>query len=96
MSILFLESPIIGYGTILAILLACAVDSRVSIGAGIILLIFLLYFYRWSPTDIALDDNQIISPCEGTVITVLDKHDHYYIPIFLSPMNKHTQIYPAN
>ncbi len=97
MSLLFSESPIISAGIIVAIVAGFAIGSNLVVGVSVFLLIFMLYFYRYTHVDYGIiNDNTLISPCEGTVLDVLDRHDHYYIPIFLSPMNKHTQIYPAN
>mgnify|MGYP003327448227 CR=1 FL=1 len=64
----------------------------------ITLFIFLLYFYRYEEfSGEKANNNQIISPCEGTVSAVSEKNkDYVYIAIFLSPINKHTQIYPVN
>lgn len=97
MSLLFSESPLISIGTIAAAGIGFAIKSNLVIGVSIFMLVFLLYFYRYCPVDIgSIDNNTILSPCEGTVLDIYDKHGYFYIPIFLSPMNKHTQIYPAN
>ena len=97
MSLLFSESPLIGIASLSVPFIGVYLKSNFIIGVGIVLVLFLLYFYRYTPLDIEnVQDNCLLSPCEGTVLDILDKHDYYYIPIFLSPFNKHTQIYPAN
>ncbi len=97
MSLLFYESPIITLGIFTGIVAGLELKSNLVVGVSVFLLIFMLYFYRYNYVDLGIiNDNILISPCEGTVIEILDRYDHYYIPIFLSPMNKHTQIYPAN
>jgi phosphatidylserine decarboxylase len=97
MSLLFSESPLIAGGAAVALLAGVYLKSNLVIGFSILMIVFLLYFYRYSPyTGGAVDDNVIISPCEGTVLDIVDRYDYYYIPIFLSPFNRHTQIYPAN
>lgn len=96
-TLLYDESPAIGI--IFSGLLALSIFlnlSRFIIGLLILILIFLFYFYRYEECNVYVDDYTILSPCEGTVLGILDKHNYYYIPIFLSPFNKHTQIYPVN
>lgn len=97
MSLLFDESPSIATGIILAGAIGYYKESKIVMGASLVLFLFMLYFYRYSPTIVGhINNDTIISPCEGTVLDILDRHEYYYIPIFLSPMNRHTQIYPAN
>ena len=97
MSLLFSESPIIGIASLSVPIIGVYLKSNFITGVGMVLLLFLLYFYRYTSFDIDdVPDNYILSPCEGTVLDILDKHDYYYVPIFLSPFNRHTQIYPAN
>ena len=97
MSLLFSESPLIGLGTISFIFAGYLLDSKFIICVSIFLLIFLIFFYRYSHKNVGvIQDNIILSPCEGRVLDILDRQEHYYIPIFLSPMNQHGQIYPVN
>jgi phosphatidylserine decarboxylase len=97
MSILFSESPYISIAILTLLGISIYVKSNLAIGFSIVLLLFMLYFYRYCPIDVGIiNDNEIISPCEGTILDIYHKYGYYYIPIFLSPMNKHTQIYPAN
>lgn len=98
MSLLFDESPLIG-GTVFAIIgVSWATKSHIAIlVVSAIILLFLLYFYRYTPIDVGpVDNNVMICPCEGTVLNVTERYDYYYIAIFLSPFNKHYQIYPVN
>lgn len=96
MSLLFSESPIISLGVFTSLGIGIYFQSNLIIGFSVVLLVFLLYFYRYCPIEIQVQDNEIVSPCEGTVLDILDRQNYYYIPIFLSPFNRHTQIYPAN
>lgn len=95
-SLLFTESPVLGYLPIIAGGIAYY-NKYNNVGhACVILLICFWLFYRYTPYDKRYTDEVVISPCEGTILLVEDRHDYYYIPIFLSVFNKHTQIYPVN
>ena len=96
MSLLLKESPIIAAGAIGAVYITSKLGSNWLLGASIVVLIFLFYFYRYCPPKIEVPDNILLSPCEGKVTMLRDDHDYYYISVFLSPMNKHWQIYPVN
>jgi phosphatidylserine decarboxylase len=93
-TLLFKESPILGYGSVIAIFATLNYPLLLSI--IVILLLFLIYFYRYTPYTKRHPDNHLISPCEGTVLNITHKYGHYYVAIFLSPFNRHTQIYPIN
>jgi phosphatidylserine decarboxylase len=99
MTLLFKESPLIAAVSVGSIILAAynKVDYRIQ-GILILLFLMLLYFYRYKefvPDNVT--DNMILSPCEGKVIKICQKAPtHTYISIFLSPLNRHTQIYPVN
>lgn len=97
-TLLLQESPILGYGTLLAI--ACSLYYgyyNIAIALCIVL-VFLIAFYRYYPDPNAghYADNQIICPCDGRITQMKKIDSHLYISIFLSPFNIHTQIYPAN
>lgn len=96
MSLLFKESPYIGAVAILLPVITYT-QSSINIYFALTLLpiLFLLYFYRYTPYTNVHDINEVISPCEGSITKIIDKYDYYYISIFLSPLNKHWQIYPA-
>ena len=99
MTLLFKESPLIASISVGSLLLAIYNKADYKI-QGILLLLFimLLYFYRYEEfIPINVTDNMILSPCEGSVIKICKKVlTHTYISIFLSPFNRHTQIYPVN
>lgn len=98
MSILFYESPILGIGAAALPIIGLGQGLDIEYIALLLLpIIFLLFFYRWTPyAGEPVDDNTIISPCEGKVVQCTHRHGFYYIAIFLSPFNRHTQIYPVN
>jgi phosphatidylserine decarboxylase len=93
MSLLFQESCILGINLIGSIFLT---NNSYLIGLYIFLLILLLFFYRHTECEIRVDDTTLLSPCEGTVLKITRRYGYYYIAIFLSPFNRHTQIYPMN
>ena len=72
MSLLLHESPILGYSVIAAGLITYATGMHISIVMiFIILLLFLLYFYRYTPIDLdPINNDTIISPCEGTILNI--------------------------
>jgi len=99
MSLLFYESPLLATTSLSAIGLSAYLQAPMYVtGFFIVIFLFLLYFYRYKKYEGAgARDSEILSPCEGTVLKVYDKNPNYlYIAIFLSPMNRHTQIYPVN
>ena len=97
MSLLFIESPILGTASVAGIALAENYEVHTSVRYGLwIVLIFLLIFYRYTPHTKRYPDRAIVSPAEGLISRVKITPTHAYISIFLSPINRHTQIYPAN
>jgi phosphatidylserine decarboxylase len=99
MTLLFQESPLLASVSAGSILLAVynKADYKIQ-GVLVLLFLMLLYFYRYEEfIPINVTDSMILSPCEGSIIKVCQKiSTHTYISIFLSPLNKHTQIYPVN
>jgi len=98
MSLLFYESPIIGGISLIAIC-GCTIYKAPKIVTLLSFIVFfsLILFYRYSGcNDIVIDDETIISPCEGTIVTFDELPDSYYISIFLSVFDKHFQVYPVN
>jgi len=96
MTLLFDESPLIGASVLIAGGICYQYESNVGLAVCSVVFIFLIYFYRYSEFTDRVNNNAIISPCEGNITMIKDAHDYYYVSIFLSPMNKHWQIYPAN
>jgi phosphatidylserine decarboxylase len=64
----------------------------------IVILIFLLYFYRDYPIDtMAYKPYIIISPAYGKITDIIEtKNGTTIISIFLSPLDVHTQVYPIS
>ena len=99
MSLLFKESPYLAAASLTSIGISAYLGAPAYITSiFIVLFLFLIYFYRYeSYKGPPALDNEILSPCEGTVLKVFTKNPNYaYVSIFLSPFNKHTQIYPVN
>lgn len=99
MSLLFHESPVLAASVLAATAISAYVDWSIYLTGFIIMLfLFLLYFYRYEKYNgPSAQNNEILCPCEGTVLKIY-KHDpnYLYIAVFLSPFNRHTQIYPVN
>ena len=95
-SLLFKESPILGVLPIITAGVAYHNEYNRVGHVAIVVLACLWLFYRYNPHEKRYTDDVIISPCEGTILLIEDRYDYYYIPIFLSVFNKHTQIYPVN
>lgn len=95
-SLLFEESPILGVLPIIGGYAAYKYNYMKIFYGCVVVLLCLLLFYRYSPHEKRYTDNVVVSPCEGKILLIEDRHDYYYIPIFLSIFNKHTQIYPVN
>jgi phosphatidylserine decarboxylase len=94
--LLYSESPITCIVlTIVPVVLYVADYPKLALGV-IILLLFLLFFYRHYPHDQWYSDNVVVCPCDGKVTDISYDTDHCYISIFLSVINAHTQMYPIN
>jgi phosphatidylserine decarboxylase len=95
-TLLFSESPLIGF-TVLFVLFFCMYMKYNSAGIGVlILLVFLMFFYRTYDCDRVYDDNIIVCPADGIIQYIEDFPDHFCIGIFLGVHNVHTQVYPVN
>ena len=73
------------------------------IAAGVLLLIFTLYFFRDPERVTPSKDNIVISPADGTVLFVKEVFDDRFIKdkawqisIFMSPLNVHVNRIPIN
>jgi phosphatidylserine decarboxylase len=95
MSLLFKESPILGVVAVASVVASYVLKITWLIVLCIVVMMFLLYFYRYDECLIRVSDDTLISPCEGEVIKI-NQSNKTYIAIFMSPFNKHTQIYPVN
>lgn len=103
MSNLFEESPILG-----ALPIAVGVyysDKVYVVVICIIILLFLIYFYRNPASRTGWADNIVVAPSYGTVCKIgynpsylgEEKTDErIHICIFLSPLDVHQQYYPMN
>lgn len=104
-TLLYKESPIIGTVFTITPVVLYMVNYKILAAIFLIVLVFLLFFYRHYEHIPRYPDNTIVCPADGTVTKIIkgnpnssDKNmkDVHFISIFLSPMNIHTQIYPAN
>lgn len=95
---LFTESPLIGTVAVIAPVLAYYANHKILLAISLVILLFLLYFYRYYEHTERYPDNIIICPADGTITNMLldTQNNNIIISIFLSPMNIHTQVYPAN
>lgn len=67
------------------------------LGVVIILLCFLVWFYRLPPYYTYPDDiKNVKSPAWGKVLDIKKEKDHYFVAIFLSPFDIHYQYAPIN
>ena len=96
MSLLFYESPIIGAASVASIGAALYSENKLLIGVSITIFILLLFFYRSFNDVIIASDDDVVSPCEGVVVKIENLGEYIYVAIFMSVINRHTQIYPAN
>jgi len=70
---------------------------------GLVLLFFILYFFRVPYRNVKHDENAIIAPADGTVIQIFEEVETEYfndkriqISIFMSPLNVHVNTYPID
>ena len=94
-TLLFNESPILGFGVIF---ISALLLTTYKFGSFIfiIILVILMIFYRYESCENCYADNIIISPAEGLITNIHQKGEYVHISIFLSIFNRHTQIYPVN
>ncbi len=64
-------------------------------------IIVILQFFRSPKKNLTLDENKIISPCDGKVVVIEETEETEYIQekrrqisIFMSPINVHNNLYP--
>lgn len=65
------------------------------------LIIVILQFFRSPKKNFVIDDNKIISPCDGKVVVIEEAEETEFlnekrrqISIFMSPINVHNNLYP--
>ncbi|MEQ8910612.1 MAG: phosphatidylserine decarboxylase family protein [Vicingaceae bacterium] len=68
---------------------------------SLFLLIMILQFFRDPKKNLVVNENQIISPCDGKVVVIEEAEETEYlnekrkqISIFMSPLNVHNNRYP--
>jgi phosphatidylserine decarboxylase len=94
---LFEESPILGTLAVGAVALSIYKNNHIAIGICSVILLMLLWFYRFDTLILHnIPDCVILSPAEGVISKIIKSSTHTYVAIFMSPFNRHTQVYPAN
>ena len=95
-TLLFKESLVTSSIIILFCILSAFYKSYKILYLFISLLILLVVFYRYKPHSKRYDNNIIVSPAEGRISYLEQKHDKVIVSIYLNLLNNHTQIYPVN
>jgi phosphatidylserine decarboxylase len=93
---LFSESPILGSFPLLLCIVGIITKRKVLVAIGLLILLFLLFFYRNPHSCESFPDDTIVSPSFGTVKAIKKEGDKIHIAIFLSPFDVHQQYYPIN
>jgi phosphatidylserine decarboxylase len=62
----------------------------------LIFAVFCIFFFRDPKIEITRGDGQILSPCNGTVLEVVENSDEKIIRVFLSIFNVHLQRSPVD
>lgn len=72
-----------------------------TIAVAVFLLIVILQFFRSPIRTIEINENQILSPCDGKVVVIENVQETEYLnekrlqlSIFMSPINVHSNLYP--
>jgi phosphatidylserine decarboxylase len=67
----------------------------------IFLMVIIIQFFRSPNRNITINDNQILSPCDGKVVVIEETEEREFlnekrrqISIFMSPLNVHNNRYP--
>lgn len=95
-TLLFKESPIVSSILIIALLLSYYKNKKWLVILSLVLILFLVLFYRYTPHTERYNNQTIISPAEGKITNIEQRENRVFISIFISPLNNHTQIYPIN
>jgi phosphatidylserine decarboxylase len=84
------------FPTIISILILSFIfRKKIFIILSSIITLFLLYFFRDINYTIPKNNDQINSPCQGTVLKVIRKNNRIQISVFLSPLDVHVQYTPC-
>ncbi len=59
-----------------------------------ILIFLIIYFYRRNTNPINMNEDTIVSPCEGKVLKIINEGDTLVISVFLNVHNVHIQYVP--
>jgi len=73
--------------------ISCYVNKYIFMGI-LILIVFLIFFYRIPDMQINMSKDILSSPCSGKIIKIEDLNDSYKLYIFMSPLDAHLQIIP--
>ena len=73
--------------------ISCYVNKYIFMGI-LILIVFLIFFYRIPDMQINMSKDILASPCSGKIIKIEDLNDSYKLYIFMSPLDAHLQIIP--
>jgi phosphatidylserine decarboxylase len=93
---IFSESPLLLLSSIFLIILG-KIFNLYLMTIAIIILIFLLFFYRKPILTYEPDENYLLSPGFGTVSRILYiENNRVLVTIFLNPFNIHSQYFPCN
>lgn len=90
------KDSLIGYKLLVLLLISIIVRLYILSIGTVILLVFLLYFYRCPLVYESYKDNIIVAPSYGTIQSVNIKNDKIYIAIFLGLFDVHQQYIPCN
>ena len=92
--------PFIGIAACITFLFAIALNVYWAILPGIVCCFF-IYFFRNPPRKIVYDDNLLLSPADGKVMSIVEVHDDEFlgeygtkVTIFLSPFDVHVNRSP--
>lgn len=95
-TLLFKESPLISVVVLLHILYFTYNSSKYMTELFIVILVFLIFMYRYKPHRNNYPNNVIISPTQGKITNITHKHGIIHVSIYMNLLNTHTQIYPTN
>jgi len=102
-SILYLSIFLIISNLVVYFLTEASAAVYFSLFVSVVLLLFVLYFFRAPVRSIQVVDNQIIAPADGKVVVIEETVETEYfkdkrlqVSIFMSPMNVHINFAPVS